>query len=184
MHIVPVARTYAEALLAIATDRGQVQAIGTELASIAALVAAEEDVRHFLATPTLEASVQKQALTQALGGRVQRVLVDFLCLLVDKGRIDTLGAIAAAYGELADLAAGRLRVQVASAAPLSAANVQQLADLIRERLQCECLLETAVQPTLLGGLVVSIGDTILDGSLRGRLQRLRNALMRSSGYEN
>lgn len=184
MHVDPVARAYAEALLAIATERGQVQAVGAELVDVAALLAAHADVRHFLATPTLAASVQKRALEQALGGRVQRVLVDFLCLLVDKGRIGALDAIAAAYGELADLAAGRIRVHAASAAPLSADNVRQLTELARERLQCECMLETAVQPELLGGLVVTVGDTIYDGSLRGRLQRLRNALMRSSGYEN
>lgn len=184
MHVNPVARAYAEALLAIATERGQAQAVGADLADVAALLAAEADVRQFLATPTLAAAVQKRALEQALGGRVQRVLVDFLCLLVDKGRIGALDAIAAAYGELADVAAGRIRVHVASATPLAEANVRILIDMARERLQAECMLETAVQPELLGGLVVTVGDTIYDGSLRGRLQRLRNTLMRSSGYEN
>jgi len=184
MHVDPVARAYAEALLAIATARGQVQAVGSELADVATLVADDADVRRFLATPTLPAAVQKRALEQALGGRVQRLLVDFLCLLVDKGRIGALGGIAAAYGELADLAAGRIRVHVASATPLSEASVRTLTEMARERLQGECMLESSVEPELLGGLVVTVGDTIYDGSLRGRLQRLRNTLMRSSGYEH
>ena len=61
---------------------------------------------------------------------------------------------------------------------------QRLVALLGERLQSECILETSERPELVGGLVLSVGDTIYDGSVRAQLQRFRNELMRSSGYEN
>ncbi|HZM14949.1 MAG TPA: ATP synthase F1 subunit delta [Candidatus Krumholzibacteria bacterium] len=184
MRVQPVAQVYAEALLSLARQREQIEAVGTELGELAALVASHPEVANFLETPVLEPEVQKQALEQALGGRVQRLLVDFLSLLIDKGRIGALAAIAIAYRDLADQEAGRTRVQAATAKPLQAESAEKLVTLLQARLQRQCILETKVQPELLGGLVLSIGDTIYDGSLRGRLQRLRHAMMRSSGYEN
>jgi len=184
MHVQPVAQVYAEALLDIARDRGQIDAIGTELQEFAALVVQDGEIRTFLETPILEPAMQIRALVRALEGQVQPVLVDFLCLLIDKGRIALLGEVAGAYRELADRAAGRQRVQARSAEPLDAPTQARLLDLLRQRLQKDCVLETAVHPDLLGGLTLTIGDTIYDGSLRTRLQRARHAMMRSSGYEN
>ncbi len=184
MHLHPVARVYAEALLGVARAQQRADAIGVELAGVAALVAAQPDVRHFLETPTLEARVQRQALERALVGHVQDVVVDFLCLLIDKGRIATLGEIADAYRTLADAAAGRRRVHASSATQLSQEAESRLLAHLRTRLQSECILETAVKPELLGGLVLTIGDTVFDGSVRAQLRRVHNAIMRSSGYEN
>lgn len=184
MHVQPVARVYAEALLEIARERGQIDAIGTELQEFAELVSLDAEIRNCLETPVLEPAMQKQVLSRALEGQVQPVLVDFLCLLIDRGRIGVLGEVAGAYRELADQAAGRQRVQAVSAEPLDAPMQERLLNVLHRRLQRECVLETSVQPDLLGGLTLSIGDTIYDGSLRNRLQRVRHAMMRSSGYEN
>ena len=184
MHVQPVARVYAQALLDIARDRKQIDAIGTELVEFAALVSGDGEIRNFLVTPVLDPATQSQTLARALEGQVQPVLVDFLCLLIDKGRIGLLGEVAGAYQELADEVARRQRVQAHSAQPLDGQMQERLRDLLRRQLQRECVLETAVQPDLLGGLTLTIGDTFYDGSLRTRLQRLRHAMMRSSGYEN
>ena len=184
MHVDPVARVYAEALLGVARAQQRTDAVGVELAGVAEVVAAHADVRRFLESPVLEARLQKQALERALVGQVHDVVVDFLCLLIDKGRIATLEAIADAYRALADVAAGRRRVHAASATQLSSEAETRLLALLRQRLQSECILETAVQPELLGGLVLTIGDTVYDGSVRAQLRRVHNAMMRSSGYEN
>lgn len=178
MHVHPVARVYAEALLHIARARGDADAIGVELAEVAALLGGP-DLRTFLATPALVPEVKKRALEEALRGRVQPLLVDFLCLLVDKRRLGALADIAAAYRMLADQAAGRRRVQAESAVGLPEDLRGRLAALLTERLQRECILETAERPELLGGLVLTIGDTVYDGSVRNRLRRLRSAILRS-----
>lgn len=184
MHLQPVAGVYAEALLAIAEQRGQTEPLAAELEDLSSLLAAAPEIRRFLETPVLDAAVKKGVLEKALGGQVQRVLVDFVCLLIDKGRIGVLSDIALAFRQRLDHAAGRVRVQATSATALTDADSRSLAELLRARLQSECIVETAVQPALLGGLVVTIGDTIYDGSVRAQLRRIREAMMRSSGYEN
>lgn len=184
MHAHPVARAYAGALLELARERGRLDDIGAQLAGVARLVHEEKDIRVFLETPTLEPHSKKQVLGSALHGDVDVVVVDFLCLLIDKGRIPALGDIADAYRALADEAAGRRRVQATSALPLPEDLRVRLADLLRQQEQCDCILETDVRPDLLGGLVLTIEDRIYDGSLRGQLQRLRKEMMRSSGYED
>lgn len=184
MHVQPVARVYAEALLDIARDRGEIDAIGAELQGFAALVLQDEEIRDFLSTPILDPATQSRTLARALEGQVQPLLADFLCLLIDKGRFGFLGEVTDAFRELADEAAGRQRVRACSAEPLDSQMRERLLELLRQRLQRECVLETAVQAELLGGLTLSIGDTFYDGSLHARLQRLRHAMMRSSGYEN
>jgi len=184
MHVDSVARAYSEALLEIARERGQIDDVGAAIADIATLIRDHDDVRAFLETPALEAVAKKRVLEQALAGQVEAVVLDFLCLLVDKGRIAALGAIAAAYRVLADAVAGRLRVQACSARPLSDDTRRRLTDLMRQRFATECLLETSEDPELLGGLVLTVGDTLYDGSLRGQLRRIAKEMMRSSGYEN
>ncbi len=184
MHIEPVAGVYAEALLAIAEQRGQTESLVVELEGLAALLRAQPEIQQFVDTPVIDPDVKKRVLEKALSGQVQRVLIDFLCLLIDKGRIAMLSDIALVFRQRMEHAAGRVRVQAASAVALTEANAQGLAELLRARLQCECIVETTVQPALLGGLVVTIGDTIYDGSVRAQLRRIREAMMRSSGYEN
>jgi F-type H+-transporting ATPase subunit delta len=184
MHVNPVARVYAQALLEIARERGTADPIGAELEGMAAIARTSPDVGTFFATPALSPDVKKRALAAALADHVDPLIVDFLCLLVDKRRIGELAAIASAYRQLADAAAGRVRVQAESAATLPAEQRDRLVALLDAGLQRECILETAERPELLAGLVVTVGDTVYDGSVRSRLRRLRREMMRSSGYEN
>jgi F-type H+-transporting ATPase subunit delta len=184
MHVDPVARAYSEALLAIARERGRVDAIGAEVSDIATLIRDHADVREFLETPALEPARKKRALESALSGQIDSLVLDFLCLLVDKQRIGAMGEIAAAYRILADEVAGRVRVQARSARPLPDDLRQRLSLLAQERLATECIVESSEDPELLGGLMLTVGDTLYDGSVRGQLRRLATEMMRSSGYEN
>ncbi|UCE02393.1 MAG: ATP synthase F1 subunit delta [Candidatus Latescibacterota bacterium] len=184
MHVHPVARAWAEALLEIARERNSMDEIGSVLLELADWVEQHDDIRVFLETPALEAEVKTRVLERSLRGAVDDVVLDFICLLVDKERIGALRSIAEAYRMLADEAANRQRVFASTATPMSPDQRQRLVGLLDERLQSECILEATERPELLGGLVLSVGDTIYDGSVRAQLQRFRNELMRSSGYED
>lgn len=180
----PVARVYAESLLQLAADGGRVDDVGSSLQEFAALVAAEADLGAFLRSPAIPDADKKRVLGEALQGRADDVLLDFLDVLVDKRRIDELDGITAAYGEQADVAAGRQRVQVTSAVPLPPDQQQALQSALEERLRRTCILELQVEPSLLGGIVFTIGDKVYDGSVRSQLRRLRKEMMKSSGYED
>src|SRR5262249_50473633 len=121
----PVARVYAQALLDVGRDRDRMDALGAQLAEIAADVQAEPKLRTFLESPAVDTQVKKRVFG-ALRGRLDDALVNFLCLLVDKNRIGALASIADAYRDLADAAAGRVRVRALTAAALP--------DDLRERL--------------------------------------------------
>jgi len=177
----PVARVYAQALLDLARDRGRLDAVGADLAQVVNGIDAAPELLAFIATPVLDAAAKKRVI-ESLRGKVDDILVDFLCVLVDKDRIEALTDIAGAYRDLADVAAGRKRVHATTAVPLGDDLRGRLEETLRATLNTECIVEATVDPELLGGLVLQVGDKMYDGSVRSQLRRVRSAMMRSSGY--
>jgi F-type H+-transporting ATPase subunit delta len=103
--------------------------------------------------------------------------------LNDHERLDLLRPIVAAFRELRDQRAGRMRVQVRSAVPLPDDQREQLLQQLRATFHTEPLLETQVDDDLLGGLVVRVGDWLYDHSVRSQLETLRDQIIARSSYE-
>lgn len=183
MQTDPVARVYAQALLDLGRERNRMDAFGAELESVVAAVRGDDMLRTFLETPALDHAAKKRAL-EALRGIVDDVLVNFLCVLIEKGRIGSLAAISATYRDLADDAAGRVRVHAMTAVPLDDELHKRLLETLQQALNRECVLETEVRPGLVGGLVLQVGDKVYDGSVSRALRRVRTEMTRSSGYED
>lgn len=177
----PVARPYAEALFGIARERSLVDEVGSELAEFRALVEREPDIATFLATPVIEPAVKVSHLEGALSGRISDIVADTLCLIVEKGRFEALGNIVDAYLALADEHAGRVRVSFTTAVPVSGALEGDLAAALREGLGQTVELDAGVDPAIMGGAVVTIGDKVYDGSIRSRLNRFRQQISRRAG---
>jgi len=184
IHSNPVSRVYAEALFRVARNKGVVAEIGESLQGVGAVVRDTPEFRRFLRAPMIETARKKAVVESVFHGRIEDLLVDFLCLLIDKDREDAIEGIVEQYRLLADREAGRMRVGVRTAQPLSEAQRQKLESTLRDVLQHECLLDTRVEPELIGGMVLRIGDKLYDGSVRRQLQRFGDHLMRSSGYED
>jgi F-type H+-transporting ATPase subunit delta len=134
--------------------------------------------------PTLEAFFTSPAVTRrtrgpvlaALHGSVSPLLGNFLGVLNQNNRLDLLRPIAAAYRDLLDKRAGRVRVVVRSAVPLSDEQQDDLRRTLADSLHKEPVLNLTTDPDLLGGLVVQVGDTVYDTSVRSRLEALRTQL--------
>jgi F-type H+-transporting ATPase subunit delta len=180
----PVARVYTEALLEIAKEKGVVEQTGRELDEIVALLEREPSAARLLESPVIETSAKLQILKSALRGNVDDLVADFLGLLLQKGRFSALPSIAEAYRELADEIAGRARVHVATATPLPPELRAEIKNSVARILAREVVLEDAVEPALVGGAVIRVGDKVYDGSLATRLSRARKQIMRSGGYED
>ena len=176
----PVGRVYAEALFGITLQRGRVDEVGDELREVLQLFRRDRDIRAFLETPVLEPAEKVRVLKKALDRAVSDTVIDFLCLLVDKRRIDALPVIEEAYQALADRHAKRTRVEVQTPTPLPADLRDEIEKMLRSKLGREIALAAETEPSLLGGAVVAIGDRVYDGSVRARLQRFRRTLKRSS----
>jgi F-type H+-transporting ATPase subunit delta len=175
-----VARSYAGTLLALAERNGgraTVDAFLEAATGLAALLRAEPEVRGFLETPRIAPAAKRKALRAALEGRAPELFVRFVEIVVDKRRQALLPDIADAYSDLVDRLEGRTRVSVTLAAPADEA----LQGEIRRALEAK--LGVAVVPTftmdeeLVGGVVVRVGDQVLDGSVRRRAQELRRRML-------
>jgi F-type H+-transporting ATPase subunit delta len=173
-----IARNYAETLLELARRHGgqpTVEEFGGAMETLAALVA-EPQVREFLATPRIPAEARKEALGKALRGRVPELFLRFVLVVVDKRRQLLLGDIAAEYRALVDELTGRVRVSVSISHAPDAALQEQIGTALAARLGKTVIPTFTVDPELLGGLVVRVGDEILDGSVRTRAAHLRRRL--------
>lgn len=171
-----VARVYAEALLDLGVARGVLPRIVDDLAAVRDLFDRDRTFREFFGSPRLDPTVKKRVLAKAFAGRLDRPVMGLLSVLVDKRREMVLDNIVAEFERFRDLREGRAHVHVTSAAPLGG----DLADELRARLERatgkKVKLHERLDPRVLGGLVVKLGDKVIDGSLRRRLDRLRRGL--------
>jgi F-type H+-transporting ATPase subunit delta len=175
-----IARNYAETLLSLAERHGGpggLEAFGQAADTLAALLQADPRMRQFLETPRVSADQKKAALTAALAGRAPEMFVRFLMVLTDKRRQALLPEIAAAYRELVDERMGRVRVQVTISHAPDAALQAEIGNALADRLGKTVIPTFTVDPELMGGMVVRMGDQILDGSVRSRAAQLRRRLL-------
>ena len=169
---ITLARPYARAAFAIARDRGDLAGWSKALA-FSARVAADPSVAPLLGHPSLSDAdaVGLLALEEADAG--QR---DFLALLASNGRLAQLPEIAGLYEDLRAEAENIVRATVTSAAELSESEMAGIRAALERRFGAAVEVETAVDPALIGGAVISAGDVVIDGSIRTKLARLGAAL--------
>lgn len=179
-----VARLYAEALLNAAQKRQQADEVLAELeALVGDVLKADPQLAEFFASRAIGRDRKVQLIQSVFGGRVSDVFLDFLLVLNQHDRLDLLRPILEAAREICDERAGRMRVLVETAVPLPDDQRDRLRQELSHSFRREPLLETRVDPDLLGGLVVRVGDWLYDASVRTQLDNLRNQLIQSSSHE-
>jgi F-type H+-transporting ATPase subunit delta len=175
-----IARNYAETLLELADRNGgakTMERFGEALDSLALMLESDPRAREFLATPRVGPAAKKEALARALEGKAPELFVRFVRVVVEKRRQSLLAEIARAYRDLVDRRMGRVRVSVAIAHDPDEKLQKEIRKALEKRTGREVIPTFTVEPELLGGLVVRVGDEILDGSVRSRLAGLRRRLL-------
>ncbi|MCO4744279.1 MAG: ATP synthase F1 subunit delta [Proteobacteria bacterium] len=172
------ARRWAQAFLDLAAEEGKIDAMGAELASAWSLF--EGDATNALSNPVFTQDERRKALDALIAkGKISGLTANLLRLMLEKGRFGLLGDVAAVYRENADERAGRVRVVVETAFPLT----PQLEGEIRSSLEKvtgrSVVLEPLVDPSLIGGLVARVGSKVYDASVRTRLRDLSHRLTSS-----
>jgi F-type H+-transporting ATPase subunit delta len=177
-----VARRYARALHALASEARRAEPVAEELAAFAELLGQDRELREVLLRPWVKAST-KRGIVLEVAGRlgVSPLTRNFLALVAQRRRLDVLREILVAYRARVDEAAGRIRARVKSAAPLSDAERAALRERLGRRLGKTVLLETEVDPALLGGFVAEVGSQVLDMSVAGQLSALGERIIKGTG---
>jgi len=176
------ARRYAKALLRLGVAESRLEALVGEVESIGASYASSPELRDMLDNPRLSEGQRQQILSAVLDrASVSKTVRNAAVLMVGRGRIAILPDVAKQLRMLADEHAGRQRAEVVSAAPLPESFYAGLkAEL--ERLTGRTIdLERRTDPTLIGGVVTRVGDKVYDGTIRSRLDDLKESLLFSGG---
>jgi F-type H+-transporting ATPase subunit delta len=170
------ARRYAEAAFQVASRDGTLDEWRSQL-DAAASVVSDERVVKVLANPAIAVERRAAVLTELLGERASGPVQNLIQLLLRRGRIEALPHVAEAFRRLDDDRQGIAHATATTAAKLTAEEVKALTDRLERSTGRRVALDVEIDPSLLGGLVVRIGDRMIDGSVRGRLERLRNQLI-------
>ncbi|RKH45381.1 ATP synthase F1 subunit delta [Corallococcus sicarius] len=176
---VSIARRYARAILDVAAEGNRTDLVAEQLNAFAAVVEHSPELSDVLLNPAYsraQRSLVVESVLQALPTPADPALSNALRLLVDRNRLGYLPDIARLYRDMADARAGRVRGQVTSAVPLSPDAVTHLQQSLQQLTQRNVVLETRVDPAVLGGASAQVGGTLYDGTLRTQLEQLRREL--------
>ena len=179
MIIGSIARRYAKALFGLAVEAGQVEGWANSLLTLQQVVDRSPDLQDVLANPVYSKE-QRRAIVEKLAAALSLAADprNLLFLLGDRNRLSYLSAIVTTFRDLADQHLGRLRAKVTSAVALDDGAAQAIADKLSQATKAMVLLDRAVDPAILGGVVAQVGSLVYDGSVRTQLEDLRQQLKR------
>ncbi len=179
-----VAHVYGEALLNAAEQAGQVDEVLGELEVLLnTTVKPGSPLRPFFASGVINRITRGEVIRKVFDGRAHPLVVDFLMVVNDHDRLPLIGVIAFQANQLRDRRARRLPVSVSSAVPLGEDQLERVREAVRRNLELEPIMETRIDPELLGGVVLRVGDWVFDGSVQSKLNELSKQISEKSSHE-
>jgi len=173
------ARVYAEALFDVAREKGKLDSIEADLAQFADAVDADRELQVFFFSPHFSSAEKVEGLRRAIGG-ADPELVNFLELLIEKGRMTEIFRIRRELEKLWKVENKRIDVTVTSAVELDPAVVAKVGEEIERQTGQKVELASRVDDEILGGIVLQVGNMVLDASIRSRLEKLRKSVAQAA----
>jgi F-type H+-transporting ATPase subunit delta len=178
-----VASIYAGALMGAGETSGTLDSVVAELASVAAALEAYPKFESVLGSALVSHEEKVQILERTFGKKVSPLVLDFLKVLSQRGRLEITRAVYAQVQQLYDESRGRVRVEVLTATPLDDSQSRTLEASLRRILGGEPQMHSTVDPDLIGGVVLRVGDTVYDGSVARQLHQVREQMINRSVHE-
>ncbi|HEY0009253.1 MAG TPA: ATP synthase F1 subunit delta [Tepidisphaeraceae bacterium] len=169
--------SYARALLELADERGQTQQVSEDLATITQLLADNDAFRQYLADPTIGKKGRDEMISRIFGGQIAPILSSFFQLLNARHQLANFPAIAQAFKKLINARSGNVDVEVMVPQLLSESELEDIRHQINTRLHKNSILTQKVDESLIGGLILKIGDSLIDGSVKTQLETLRRRMI-------
>lgn len=172
-----LAGRYAIALFELAREEKQLEAVGASLASVKQALAESEEFRALTTSPLVGRELAMRTIASTAGAMtLDPITTKFLGLLAKNRRMAQLGNVIRAFNTLTARHRGEINAEVISAHPLDDDQVDAIRKNLRTRMGRDIAVDTHVDPTILGGLVVKIGSRMIDGSIRTKLNNLAHAM--------
>ena len=178
-----LARVYAAAMLQLAESLGEADWLLEELTDFAARLEVDPELDTFLTSPTIDAAARRTAFEKLLRGKYSDLFVDSLQVINRKGRLGLIRGLARTYHLLLEELRGRVEVHVRTAAPLTDRHRAELKEVAAKQTGKQPDLVETVDESLIGGLIMQIGDQRFDTSVATRLKRLAGALLDRASRE-
>jgi F-type H+-transporting ATPase subunit delta len=173
--LITLARPYAKAAFELARDEQSLVA-WEEMLRLASEMVTEKSMAGLLESPHISSEELVRIITETAGDAFTGRFQDFLAVLGGNGRLPLLPQVTSLFSQLREKAEKRMSVKVISAVPLSDEQAGRLRDALSQRMECEIELDNEINKDVIGGAVVYAGDQVIDGSLRGRLEKLSTSL--------
>jgi F-type H+-transporting ATPase subunit delta len=176
MLIYEVARKYAQALFLSAQEKKLLDTVYEQLGDLKELMEKDRTLLNFLGAPQVLEATKKEMVRKVFGERIERLLVEFLLVLLDKGRVGFLVEIIDEFERLVEAEQGVGRVTVVTAVALSDSERTRLSERMAAKTGLNIVLEEKVDKSIIGGMIVVLHDEIIDGSVRHGLGLIREQL--------
>lgn len=173
----PIVSAYAEALFRLASAEEVSDLVEEELHEIVRLYSDNAEMKEFVNNPRIKAEGKKDALVELLGDKLSRITLNHMQLIVDQERGRMLPSIAEEYYRLAGEARAKITAELITAVPVSDDTRRKLGEELGRVTKKDVYLRARVDESILGGAIVRIGDKVLDGSVRNKLNQLRKQLV-------
>jgi len=172
-----IKKRYAKAFFEIAEGEKKLEQYYNDLPPFSSIVGENKDLGGFLANPVFDQESKKKVLGQIIGKlSLSKMTINFLNLLIDKKRIDVLPDIETCYRQLMDETLRKVRVTLKTAFPLSGDMQNYITSNLKKMTGQEVEVTVEDDKGLLGGIVIGVGDTLYDGSIKNQLNNMRNLL--------
>ena len=176
-----IAKKYSRALIELALEDKKEQRCGEDLEAFGALIKGNEQLWSFLTGPTGEKELKRSTLDAVLEKTKYLPLVNkFIRLLLDKERLIFIGEIAKAYSRLLNEHRGKVKARLVSASLLTDGEIKEIQKRLADALKRDIVLETSVDPSLIGGAVAYVGGLVFDGSIKTQLNNIRDNLKKGN----
>lgn len=176
-HKSPVTFAYAQALLELANEANSAPATGEELRAVRQIIEANADFAQILSDPAIGTLERGQLIHRTFDGRASLLLLHFLGLVNEKGRLNLLPAMSAAYDDLLDRQQGKMEVDITVAEQLNPQELDAVRLKVGASLRCDPVIRQNVDPSIIGGVVLRLQDQIIDGSIKAQLQAMKRRLL-------
>ena len=172
-----IARNYAQALFQLGERTGETERFADLIEGVGGAVESDDTIRVVLESPRVTKKAKQELLSRALSAVAPKSFLRFLTAVIKRGRQGLLGAIARQYLSLVDAKFGRVHASVALARETDFVLQQEIGNRLSVVLGQEVIPHLRHDPGILGGVIVRVGDRVMDGSLRRRLKLLRKAML-------